>query len=188
MVVVCIHIVSTFTYSVRIIANLAHMCALKTDKMIRAERVAKENSLSQSREAVLQHGRSCSPDRENSFIFPREAHLSATQKLPRSLLGIAKIDESVYERAASPKDSVQSPMLCRNRMRRKEKERERALELSEVPRPRQIVVGCASPDLWVAQVDTLRLRNLTPLGCATPTPSATTHTGTSLNPSPDRTL
>ena len=149
---VCIHIVSTFTYSARIIANLAHMCALKTDKMIRAERVAKENSLSQSREAVLQHGRSCSPDRENSFIFPREAHLSATQKLPRSLLGIAKIDESVYERAASPKDSVQSPMLCRNRMRRKEKERERALELfrsaapasdcrgMRIPRP----LGCAS--------------------------------------------
>lgn len=79
---VCIHIVSTFTYPVRIIANLAHMCALKTDKMIRAERVAKENSLSQSREAVLQHGRSCSLARENSFFIRGEAHPSAATPKP----------------------------------------------------------------------------------------------------------
>ena len=112
------------------------------------------------REQLVSIKRSCSPTREKLFSRSREqlhfsqrsASLRHHPKLPRSLLGIAKIDESVYERAASPKDSVQSPMLCRNRMRRKEKERERALELfrsavpasdcrgMRIPRP----LGCAS--------------------------------------------
>ena len=119
------------------------------------------------REQLVSIKRSCSPTREKLFSRSREqlhfsqrsASLRHHPKLPRSLLGIAKIDESVYGRAASPKDSVQSPMLCRNRMRRKER-KGKGTGTFQKCRARVRLSGDAHPP-------TFGLRKSTPLGCAT---------------------